>query len=315
MIQRQRPKRRINILPQIIFLCLTFLAAVSGAYVALSLFWERTEQTEIPQIITVEFIITATPLPVKLVTAVPAAGQRPQVELPTGIAADARDGLAATIDPEALGARDVVISTPTVSIAGGPIQAQNCVYHSILSGDTPFGVALRYGADFQELLDVNDLTIETSQNLQIGDILVVPLKGCVQAVAVDDTSAQEPVAAEQPAIEPTSTPVSAQFEIVAVEGLGDITAESIRLRNIGDRVNMTNWTLSDSDGNSFIFPVTMRFPQDEIVIYTRTGTSTADARFWGKDESVWEAGEELTLRDEQDRVLLTLVIPATAEDG
>ena len=31
MIQRQRPKSRINIVPQIIFLCLTFLAAVSAS--------------------------------------------------------------------------------------------------------------------------------------------------------------------------------------------------------------------------------------------------------------------------------------------
>ena len=141
---------------------------------------------------------------------------------------------------------------------------------------------MRYGADFQELLDVNDLTIENSQNLQIGDILVVPLEGCVEEVAVDDTAAQESVAAEQAAIEPTSTPVRAQFEIVAVEGLGDITAESIRLRNIGDRVNMTNWTLSDSEGNSFLFPITMRFPQDEIVIYTRTGTSTCGCAILGQ---------------------------------
>ena len=56
------------------------------------------------------------------------------------------------------------------------------IYHAILSGDTPYGVALRYGADFQELLDVNDLTLESSQNLQIGDILVVPLEGCLEEV-------------------------------------------------------------------------------------------------------------------------------------
>ena len=108
--------------------------------------------------------------------------------------------------------------------------------------------------------------------------------------------------------------MNAQFEIVAVEGLGDITAEGIRLRNIGERVNMSGWTLADEDGNRYTFPVTMLFPQSEIVIYTRSGTSTGDARFWGKDISVWEAGEGLTLSDDLGRALQTLRIPAPADE-
>ena len=54
----------------------------------------------------------------------------------------------------------------------------------------------------------------------------------------------------------------------------------------------------------------MLFPQSEVVIYTRSGTSTGDARFWGKDASVWEAGEALTLSDDLGRALQTLRLPA-----
>lgn len=312
MIERPSSTRRQNILPQILFLALTFLAAACGAYVALQLFGDESEQLDIPQIITVEIIITATPLPPKLVTALPAGARRTQVEMPLSIAEEAATEAAATIDADQLGARQVVISTPTVSIAGAPVQPQNCIYHSVLSGDTPYGVALRYGADFQELLDANDLTIETSQNLQIGDILVVPLEGCLEETA--QAEAQPASEAQSPAAAATSTPVNAQFEIVAVEGIGDITAEGIRLRNAGERVNMSGWTLSDEDGNSYVFPVTMLFPQSELVIYTRSGTSTGDARFWGKDASVWEAGEELTLSDDLGRALQTLRIPAPAAE-
>lgn len=314
MIERPSASRRRNIFPQIIFLGLTFLAAASGTYVALQLFGDESEQLDVPQIITVEIIITATPLPPKLVTGVPAGAQRPQVELPLSIAEEAATEAAATIDADRLGARQVVLSTPTDSIAGAPIQPQHCIYHAVLSGDTPYGVALRYGADFQELLDINDLTLETSQNLQIGDILIVPLEGCLEEVALGDAPAQATSAPEAPAAEATSTPVDARFEIVAVEGLGDITAEGLRLRNLGERVNMSNWTLSDEDGNSYTFPVTMLFPQGEVVIYTRSGTSTADARFWGQDTSVWEAGESLTLSDEAGRPLQTLQIPAEANE-
>lgn len=312
MIERTNTSRRKNIIPQLVFLALTFLAAASGTYVALQLFGDDAEQSDIPEIITVEIIITATPLPPKLVTALPTGAQRSQVDLPLSLAEEAATEAAATIDADDLGARQVVISTPTAAGAGAAIQPQNCVYHSVLSGDTPYGVALRYGADFQELLDVNDLTVETSQNLQIGDILVVPLEGCLDEAPASD--AQEAGAAQAPAAAATSTPVNAQFEIVAVEGLGDITAEGIRLRNAGERVEISNWTLSDEDGNSFTFPVSMLFPQGEVVIYTRSGTSTGDARFWGKDESVWEAGEALTLSDEAGRALQVLQLPAAESE-
>ncbi len=313
MIEQPRSSRRKNILPQIGFLALTFLAAACGTYVALQLFGDESDQSDVPEIITVEIIITATPLPPKLVTAVPTGAQRPQVDLPLSLAEEAATEAAATVDADDLGARQIVLSTATVAGAGASIQPQNCIYHSVLSGDTPYGVALRYGADFQELLDVNDLTIETSLNLQIGDILVVPLEGCIDEPAPSAPPAQE-AGAGAPAAEATSTPVNAQFEIVAAEGLGDITAEGIRLRNIGDRVEISNWTLSDEDGNRFTFPVSMLFPQGEVVIYTRSGTSTGDARFWGRDESVWEAGEALTLSDEAGRALQTLRLPgATTE--
>lgn len=314
MIERSNASRRKNIIPQLMFLALTFLAAASGTYVALQLFGDDAEQSDIPEIITVEIIITATPLPPKLVTALPTGAQRPQVDLPLSLAEEAATEAAATIDAEDLGARQVVISTPTAAGASAAIQPQNCVYHSVLSGDTPYGVALRYGADFQELLDVNDLTVETSQNLQIGDILVVPLEGCLDEAAASDAQAQDSGAPPAPTVEATSTPVNAQFEIVAVEGLGDITAEGIRLRNVGERVEISNWTLSDEDGNSFTFPVSMLFPQGEVVIYTRSGTSTGDARFWGKDESVWEAGEALTLSDEAGRALQVLQLPAAESE-
>ena len=314
MIERNSASRRKNLLPQIVFLALTFLAAASGTYVMLQLSFNQPAQSDLPEIITVEIIITATPLPPKLVTAVPTGAQRAQVDLPLSLAEEAATEAAATIDADDLGARPVVLGTPAVAGASAPIQPQNCIYHSVLSGDTPYGIALRYGADFQELLDANDLTLETSQNLQIGDILVVPLEGCLDIAEPDAPAAPDAGAGPAPAAEATSTPVNAQFEIVAVDGLGDITAEGIRLRNVGDRVEISNWTLSDEDGNSFTFPVSMLFPQGEIVIYTRSGTSTGDARFWGRDESVWTAGEALTLSDEMGRALQVLQIPGREDE-
>ncbi len=312
MIQKQQPRQRINILPQAVFLGLTFVAAVCGTYVALRLFGDGAEQSNLPQIITVEVIITATPLPTKLATAAPASSDRTQVDLPADIAAETADDSAA-INPAALGAQDVPISTATVAVAGGPVFSQNCLYHTVVSGDTPFGIALRYGADFNLMLEVNNLTQESAAYLQIGDVLTVPLEGCV--IPSESGGAVQVLSGElaTPSEAATSTPVKAQFEILAAEGVGDITAEGIRLRNLGETVDISDWTISDSQGNSFTFIETLMFPDSAIVIYTRSGTSTSDARFWGREEAVWEAGEDLTISDAQGRALQVLQLPAPAE--
>ena len=78
MIERSSTSRRMNILPQIVFLALTFVAAALGAYVALRLIEGEEQEPEVPFVITVEYIITATPLPPKLVTALPTGLQRTQ---------------------------------------------------------------------------------------------------------------------------------------------------------------------------------------------------------------------------------------------
>ena len=311
MIQRQRPQRQLNFLPQLVFLTLTFVAAVSGTYLALHLFGDQNEGSAIPQIITVEVIITATPLPTKFATAAPINAGRAQVDLPADIAAEARDGQSGAIDPNALGARDVVIGTPTVSIAGGPVFNSACEFYSVLAGDSAYFIALRKNVELEDLLRANGLTINTAVNLQIGQRLLIPHLGCRIDERTGEPIPDAPIATAAPLVAATSTPATAQFEIIEVEGLGDITAEAIRLQNNGGTTNISDWTLSDSAGNTFTFYNMLLFPQTSVVLYTRSGTPTADARFWGRQESVWEAGEELTLRDAEGRVLQSLTLPAS----
>ena len=315
MIQPQRPQRQRNILPQLVFLTLTFIAAVGGTYLALRLFGNQNEGSQIPQIITVEVIITATPLPTKYATIAPADSQRPQVDLPADIAAEARDGQTGSLDPNALGARDVVISTPTVSIAGGPVISSACELYTVIAGDSAYFIALRKNVELDDLLRANGLTIDTAPNLQIGQRLLIPHAGCRVDERTGEPIPVAPAATVAPLPAATSTPVTAQFEIIAAEGLGDITAEAIRLQNNGGTINISDWTLSDSSGNTFTFYNMLLFPGTSVVLYTRSGTATADARFWDRQESVWEPGEQLTLRDPQGRILQTLTLPVPESDA
>ena len=272
------------------------------------LFGGNNDAAAVPEIITVEIIITATPVPNQTIAS--ASGASSQVELPSDLASSGNDAAVATIDRARIGAVDAVISTPTAD-SSGAFLPENCRFHTVISGDTPFGVAERYGANPYLLLEVNNLTVESATNLQIGDRLLVPLEGCSidgQVIAPDDSSTSTNDGSASSAA--TAIPVVVEIEVVDVEGLGDITAEGIRLRNAGEQLNVSNWTLSDASGNNYTFPEILLFPDVEIVIFTRSGTSTADTLFWGRDESIWEEGAEFTLSDAEGQIRKVLQIPA-----
>ncbi|MCY4540026.1 MAG: lamin tail domain-containing protein [Chloroflexi bacterium] len=306
MIQKQRAKRRLNYLPPIIFLALIFATAVSGTYIALRLFGDNAEAETVPEIITVEIIITATPAPAQAATALP-AGSSDQVDLPADIAGAGSESVA-TVDAARLGAVDAALSTPTVE-AGGEFLSDNCKFYTVQGGDTPFGIAERWGANPYLLLEVNNLTLETATNLQIGDRLIVPLPGCNVEGQIIETGGTTSTANSAASAIATSTPAPVPIEIASVEGIGDITAEGIRLRNTGGEINISGWTLDDADGNTYTFPGLLLFTDAVIAIYTRSGASTEGALFWGSDQAVWQAGEQVTLKDRYGQVRKTLQIP------
>lgn len=303
MIKKQEPKRRNTILPRLFPLFLIFMAAASGTYLALQLFGRSADanpSSRIPQIVTVEIIITATPDPSRQQIALTATDHPGQVELPadltlTGDAADA------TIDPAQLNAVGLGDSAPNAQ-RDETVLPTSCVFHTVVSGDTVSGLAEQYGVNFFLMLDVNNLTVDTAAYLQIGDTLLVPLEGC----AAESQSTPTPSA-------PLASPAAAQIEIIAVEGIGDITAEGVRLRNIGaDSINLTGWNLTAA-GDSFSFPELLLFADAEITLYTRSGASAADTLFWGKDQPVWQDGDALTLTDSAGQVQASMQIREVIE--
>ena len=79
-------------------------------------------------------------------------------------------------------------------------------------------------------------------------------------------------------------------------------------------MTVTGWTLQDLDGNVYEFRREQRiFSNSEVTIYTRAGQDTPIALFWGLDEAIWEPGDVVTLRDNNDRVQAILRIPADAD--
>lgn len=340
MIEKQRPQRR-SIIPMLLFLVLVFIVAIGGTYIALQLFGDGPSEGRanvVPEVVTVAIVITTTPNPSPQVIVVTATNQPGQVELPDGL--EVASGISgaepgATLDATSLGASGAdVDSEAQAATVNGTALPENCILHTIVEGDTPFGIAEQYGVNPFLMLEANNLTEETSSLLQIGDTLLVPLEGC--EVDLPPTETPTPTASDTPdpdsitatpeetaevtsEVEATITPsptitlaptaTNAQIEIVDVEGIGDITAEGIRLRNTGNTINVTGWTLTDSSGNEFSFPEQLLFSNAEVTIYTRSGTNTPVALFWGRDEPIWEEGDVLTLSDSTDQIQATIRLP------
>ena len=282
-----------------------------------------------PQIVTVPVLITATTNPnatpeVIIVTATPLPGQISA--LPTGILdnddAKSTQQVGPTIDPALLDADSALQATATAL-------PENCILHTLAEGEFPSIIAEEYGATLEDMLAINGLDDETSRFLQIGDVLIVPLEGCpltpaqVAAVTgsedvdaegtaeVTDEATEESTAEANVTAAPTitlpPTAINAQVQIVRVLGAGDITSEGVEIRNTGGVVDLTGWTLEDADGNVFTFPEQRLFTNGLVTVYTRRGTNTPIALYWGRSAAVWgEDGDGVTLADADGDVQATL---------
>ena len=284
-------------------------------------------------VITVPVLITATTdqnatEEIRIITATLLPGTRSVVALPTGLidSLDATIAAAApTIDPSLISESAALQGTTTAL-------PPNCLLHTVVEGDTPFGIAEEYSADGQRLMEVNGLTDETAALMQIGDVLIVPLEGCSLAAqtprapgeatevpAETDTTSGSPTAAPlspTPTLTPSRVPTAtlpptatnAQVEIVRVLSPADINAEGVDIRNNGAVVDLTGWKLSNSSGVIFTFPPQRLFTGSVLTVYTRVGTDTPTAKFWGRDTALWSPGATLTLTDANGRVQSTFIV-------
>ena len=247
--------------------------------------------------------------------------QAPEIDLPPDIAQELQ--AQPTINPEVLAANPQAQSLSENLPAG-------CILHEIQSGDTPFGIAEQYGANGFNIMLANGLTEETAANLQIGQVLIIPLGDCPLENFINTTPTVEPTAevtqtlegtSDAPAVTttPTVTPtatlslaptaVNAKVEIVRVLKAGDITLEGLEIQNRGEAVNLSGWTLTDAEGNVFEFPEQLLFTNGIVTVYTRAGEDTPIALFWGRSSAVWSVGTDVaTLKNASGEVQSTVRI-------
>ncbi len=294
---------------------------VSLAVAAIVVTWDRARRPQAEPLMgpTQIVILTATPLPSveagaalqageyqatidALQRIVDAQGGAPMVGAitPTQPAGVAEGPIVATIDPALL--PPVPTDLPPGAeplVAAGAAQDDGCIRHVVEAGEVVSLIAQEYGVFPGDVLAANGM--EPEDILHIGDVLIIPTSGCAALYT------------PTPAPSPTNTPFSltrvaatvtlppaaenAQIQIVAVANYGDINTEMIELRNTGQRLNLEGWTLVDEQGNTFTFPGFYMPEGSGVRVYTRQGSNTPAALYWGRDAAVWSAGEVVTLND------------------
>jgi hypothetical protein len=278
-------------------------------------------------LVTVPVVVTATtdPNATPNVIIITATTDRTQVNVPESLVGGTRDGSGAST-------LNVTAQSLDLTESVGSDVPTGCLVHVVGDGDTVFGVADEYGVNPFVMLEVNGMTEETAF-LNIGDELIVPVEGCpieqiiVQPDTPDEEDVEETEAVEEtpevtesanttPTVTPTitlaPTAVDSEIEIVGIISGGDVTAEGVRIRNNGRLVDITGWVLTDADENEYTFGEQLIFSNSELTLYTRTGQDVPIARYWGLETAVWQAGDVVTLANEDGDVQATYRVPVTS---
>jgi len=309
----------------------------------------QDDQSAAPIVITVPVVITTTPNPNAGPTIIYITATLPPgvVQLPTGLITDLQ---AASTSAAGLPTQDLTsVALGTASTGQIPdaqaVLPANCISVTLEAGDTPAGLAVEYDVSMFDILAVNGLSEEDATFLQIGQTLIIPQEGCpLTAQALAETEAatagptEEPTSAESetptvvrtptvtpstsatptrtftPSVTPTATlpptAANAVVAIVRVVDAGNVTAEAVEIRNNGPIIDLSGWTLRDSEGNAYVFPNDRRlFQGGSLTVFSRVGEDTAIALYWDRQQAAFSRGESVTLTDREGRAQSVYTIP------
>jgi hypothetical protein len=159
---------------------------------------------------------------------------------------------------------------------------------------------------YQATIDAQQLTIAALEAHPSMIVIVTATPDLIAPPAEPAVATIDPAllpampASPTPALLPTA--VTAEVEIASVQFWGDITAEVVEIRNLGNVVNLRGWELVNERGESFVFP-NFRMQQGSLVrIFSRQGQNTPAALYWNRETPAWTEGDTATLIDANGQV-------------
>ncbi|MBN1979732.1 MAG: LysM peptidoglycan-binding domain-containing protein [Anaerolineae bacterium] len=209
-------------------------------------------------------------------------------------------------------------STPTMPPTEPPTPAP--LVHVVREGDTLSSIAQAYGVTIPEIIEANSLT--NPDVLSIGQEIIIPGHFITPTAppptgeppsephpsGASPTAAAPPDALPSPlpSLTPSGPPV---VEIWQVLGPDRLAVEMVVVRNRGGLANLGKWTLSDAEGNSFVFPSLTLFTDGEVRIHSASGLDTPTDLHWGRTAPAWHSGELIALKDAEGNTIDTYIVP------
>jgi len=101
-----------------------------------------------------------------------------------------------------------------------------------------------------------------------------------------------------------------QVTIHTIVGPGNLDVEYVEIRNQSQGpIDMTNWQLTDQDGNVFVFPTLILNQGGAIKVLSKAGNNTVIELYWQSDTSIWQSGETASLLNADGEIIATYSIP------
>ena len=107
----------------------------------------------------------------------------------------------------------------------------------------------------------------------------------------------------------TAPPIDVRITRLDASGVApqpDYEGECLVIQNFGSTaVNLANWTLEDAGGHHrFTFPAFTLNPGKSVEVWTKPGSNTETALYWGKTTSIWNnQGDTAYLRDQNGTLI------------
>ena len=203
-----------------------------------------------------------------------------------------------------------IVPTPTPQPIASPTPLPPLSY-TVQQGDTLGAIAQTYGVSTEELIAVNNLA--DPNKLSIGQTLIISVYFTPTPdtePATEPPPESSPTPGPLPTLLPTITPSGpALVEIAQVLGSGELAAEVVVVRNRGGLASLEGWTLSDAEGNTFVFPALTLFTDAEVRVHSGAGSNTPSDLYWGRANAAWGGGELIALRDADANVVDTYIVP------
>jgi LysM repeat protein len=218
--------------------------------------------------------------------------------------------LTSTLLPTAVTVAIAPTVPPTEAATPAPL------VYTVKEGDTLSSIAQTHGVSIQDIVEANNLA--NPDMLNIGQELIIPghfisptAAPPTEEAATDEASlttapASDALPAPLPTLTPSGPPV---VEIWQVLGSDRLAVEIAVVHNRGGLASLENWTLSDVEGNVFIFPALTLFADGEVRIHSATGQNTPSDLYWGRSAPAWHSGELITLNSAEGNVVDTYIVP------